>query len=108
MKYLSQPVAKIILVIMYILRLQRALDEAKGKYYDDKIRTYTGSIRCQKDIESLKNIGLTTEEVSRSIDVPVSFVQRQMIRIAQSNEERRRFHHGILPSSGGYYAILPR
>ena len=37
---------------MYLLRLQRMLDEANGRYrQEDKIRTYTASVRCEKDIE---------------------------------------------------------
>jgi hypothetical protein len=87
------------------------LDEANGRYYqDDKIRHYTASVRCQKDIESLKRIGLTTEEVSRSIDVPVSFVKRLMVRIAQNNEERRRFlRTGVIPvSDPGVFNIFQR
>ena len=86
------------------------LDEANGKYQNDKIVKYTASVRCQKDIESLKKIGLTTEEVSRSIDVPVSFVKRQMIRIAQNNEERKRFlRTGVIPMSDpGIFTIFQR
>ena len=87
------------------------LDEAQGKYIDnDRISQYTASARCQKDIESLKKIGLTTEEVSRSIDVPVSFVKRQMIRIAQNNEERKRFlRTGVIPMSDpGIFTIFQR
>ena len=86
------------------------LDEANGKYQNDKIVKYTASVRCQKDIESLKKIGLTTEEVSRSIDVPVSFVKRQMIRIAQNNEERKRFlGTGVIPMSDpGIFTIFQR
>ena len=86
------------------------LDEANGKYQNDKIVKYTASVRCQKDIESLKKIGLTTEEVSRSLDVPVSFVKRQMVRIAQNNEERRRFlRTGVIPvSDPGVFSILQK
>jgi len=96
---------------MYLLRLQRMLDEAQGKYIDnDKISQYTASVRCQKDIESLKKIGLTTEEVSRSLDVPVSFVKRQVVRIAQSNEARNRFlRTGVIPvSDSGVFTIFQR
>lgn len=84
------------------------LDEAQGRYQDDKIKSYTASVRCQKDIESLKKIGLTTEETSRSLDVPVSFVKRQMSRIVQNNEERRRFMStGVIPvSDPGVYTIF--
>jgi hypothetical protein len=86
----------------HLVELQRKLIEAQGidKNSIDRIRSYTASVRCQKDIESLKRIGLTTGEVSRSLDVPVSFVKRQLIRIAQNNEERRRFlRTGIIPVS---------
>ena len=96
---------------MYQLRLQRALDEAQGKYIDnDRIRQYPASARCQKDIESLKRIGLTTEEVSRSIDLPVTFVKRHMARMAQGNEERRRFlRTGNIPvSDPGVFTIFQR
>ena len=96
---------------MYQLRLQRLLDEAKGKYVgEDRIRQYTASARCERDIESLRRIGLTTEEVSRSIDVPVSFVKRQIGRLAQANEERRRFlRTGVIPiSNPGVFTIFQK
>ena len=87
------------------------LDEAQGRYFDnDKIKSYTASVRSQKDIDSLKKIGLSTEEVSRSIDIPVSFVKRQMNRIVQTNEERRRFlKTGVIPvSDPGVFTIFQR
>ena len=97
---------------MYILRLQRALDEAKGKYYDDKITTYTASVRCEKDIENLTSpkIGLTTYETAHALDLPVSFVKSRMARIAQNNAERKRFlNTGRIPvEDPGVFTIFQR
>ena len=97
---------------MYILRLQRALDEAKGRYQDDKIRTYTASVRCEKDIEELTSsrVGLTTYETAHALDLPVSFVKSRMARIAQSNAERRRFlNTGRIPvEDPGVFTIFQR
>ena len=97
---------------MYILRLQRALDEANGRYQDDKIRTYTASVRCQKDIENLTSsrVGLTTYETAHALDVPISFVKRQLIRIAQNNEEKNRFlRTGKIPvSDPGVFTIFQK
>ena len=85
---------------MYLLKLQRALDEANGRYQDDKIVKYTASVRCQKDIENLTSsrIGLTTYETAHALDVPVSFVKSQLARLAQNNEAKNRFlRTGIIP-----------
>jgi hypothetical protein len=82
-----------------IIELQHKLMEAQcGEDYGKKIKSYTASSRCQKDIESLSRIGLNTEEISRSIDLPISFVKRQIVRIERHNEARNRFlSTGILP-----------
>jgi hypothetical protein len=98
---------------MYQLRLQRLLDEANGRYrQDDKIRTYTASVRRQKDIENLTSgkIGLSTHETAEVLDLPISFVKRQMIRIAQNNEARNRFlRTGVIPvSDPGVFSILQK
>ena len=46
------------------------LDEANGRYrQEDKIRTYTASVRCDKDIENLtsRKIGLTTYDTAQVV-----------------------------------------
>ena len=45
-----------------------------------EIRPYTASVRCQKDIESLSKIGLSPEDISRSLDLSISFVKSHMER----------------------------
>jgi hypothetical protein len=55
------------------------------------MQSYTASARCQKDIENLAKIGMTSEDTSYSLDLPISFVQNQKARIAQVSEARRRF-----------------
>ncbi len=81
----------------HIVELQRKLIEAKES--NDGIKSYTASARCQKDIENLGRIGLTTKDISNSLDLPISFVQNQKARIAKANKDRRRFlRTGILPS----------
>ena len=89
------------------IELQHKLMEAQGKF-NDKIRPYTASVRCQKDIESLSKIGLSTKEISDTLDIPVSFVERQIARIERHNEARNRFlRTGILPTPGiGVFTIF--
>jgi hypothetical protein len=91
------------------------LNEAQGKYVnDDKVRAYTASIRCQKDIESLSKIGLNPQEISRSLDLSsTSFVKGRIARIDQDNAERRRFlATGHIPeeleTSAGVFHILQK
>ena len=91
------------------------LDEANGRYrQEDKIRSYSASVRCEKDVENLSKIGLNTEEISHSLGLGISFVKSRMARINEVNADRRRFlRTGILPEPDprerqGYYAILPR
>ena len=92
-----------------IIELQHELMEAQGKF-NDKIRPYTASVRCQKDIESLSKIGLSTQEISDTLDIPVSFVERQIAWIERDYEARNRFlRTGILPTSGvGVFTIFQR
>ena len=89
------------------IELQHKLMEAQGKF-NDKIKPYTASVRRQKDIESLSKIGLSTQEISDTLDTPVSFVERQIARIEIHNEARNRFlRTGILPTSGvGVFTIF--
>jgi len=90
------------------------LDEAQGKYVnnDDKVRSYSASARCQKDIESLSKIGLNPYEISRSLDLSTSFVKSRMARIEEDKAERRRFLlTGRIPAektSVGVFHILQR
>lgn len=94
------------------LLLQRLLDEANGRYYGDKVRHYTASVRCEKDIENLTSprVGLTTYETAHALDLPVSFVKSRMARIAQNNAERRRFlNTGRIPvEDPGVFTIFQR
>jgi hypothetical protein len=62
MKYLKSVVFKYN-SSMYILRLQRMLDEARPC-----------TVRCQRDVEGQSKIGLNPEEISYSLDLPLSFV----------------------------------
>ena len=91
------------------IELQHKLMEAQGKF-NDKIRPYTASVRCQKDIESLSKIGLSTQEISDTLDTPVSFVEHQIARIERHNEARNRFlRTGLLPTPGvGVFTIFQR
>ena len=91
------------------IELQHKLMEAQGKF-NDKIRPYTASVRCQKDIESLSKNGLSTQEISDTLDIPVPFVERQIARIERHNEARNRFlRTGILPTPGlGVFTIYQR
>lgn len=83
----------------HIVELQKKLIEAQGFESNDRIKSYMASVRCQKDIENLSRIGMTPEDISYSLDLLLSFVQNQKVRIAKSNEARRRFlRTGILPS----------
>lgn len=52
MKYLKSVVVKYN-SSMHILRLQRMLDEAQGKF-NDKVRPYTA--RCQRDVEVFQKL----------------------------------------------------
>jgi hypothetical protein len=64
--------------------------EAQGKD-NDRVKPYTASCRFQKDIENLSKVGLTPEDISISLDVPLTRVQKMKLKIAEYNEERRRF-----------------
>jgi hypothetical protein len=75
---------------MHIVELQHKLNEGQGRY-NDKVRVYSASARCQKDVESLSKIGLNTQDISRSLDLPISFVKRRMARIEKENAAKRRF-----------------
>ena len=80
-----------------IIELQHKLMEAQRKY-GDKIRPYTASVRCQKDIESLSKIGLNPKDISRSLDLSISFVRSHLARINEDKVKRMRFlSTGILP-----------
>jgi hypothetical protein len=57
MKYLSQPIANSTNSKMHLVELQHKLMEAQGKFNDDKIRTYTASVRCQRDIGKTVYVG---------------------------------------------------
>ena len=95
----------------HIVELQRKLMETEGNdNNNDRIKSYTASVRCQKDIDSLSKIGMTPEDISYSLDLPISFVQKQKARIANANEARRRFlRTGILPKANpGVFNILQR
>jgi hypothetical protein len=73
--------------------------EAQVKFNGDKIRPYTASVRCQKNVESLSKIGSSTQEISDTLNIPVSFVEHQIARIERHNEARNRFlRTGILPA----------
>ena len=77
---------------MHIVELQRKLQEAQGKdNNNERIRPYSASVRCQKDIENLSRVGLNDSEISHVIDLPLTFIQRQKQRIWKANEDRRRF-----------------
>jgi hypothetical protein len=99
--------------MLHILELHHKLMEVQGKN-SDRIKSYTASARCQKDIENLGRIGLSTEDISYSLDLPLSFIQKEKARIAQISEARRRFlRTGILPSpelvgQPGVFSILRR
>jgi hypothetical protein len=95
MKYLKSVVVKHN-SSMYILRLQRMLDEGQGKF-NDKVRPYTA--RCQRNVEGLSKIGLNPEEISYSLDLPISFVKSRMAKIGREKIERDRFQRtGIIPA----------
>jgi hypothetical protein len=48
--------------------------------------------------ENLSKAGLNTEEISYSLDVPLSFVKHHIARIERHNEARNKFlSTGILP-----------
>lgn len=91
------------------IRLQHKLMEARG-IDTERIKPYTASIRFGKDVESLYKIGMTSEDISYSLDVPISFVQKQKARIAEANEARRRYlRTGILHSEArGVFTIFKR
>ena len=91
------------------IELQHKLMEAQGKF-NEKIKPYTASVRCQKDIEGLAKIGLGTKEISDTLDIPVSFAEHQIARIERHNEARNRFlRTGLLPTSGvGVFTIFQR
>lgn len=76
---------------MHIFELHYKLMEAQGKNINGRIRPYTASARCRKDIENLSKIGMTSEDISYSLDLPISFVQKDMARIVKANEAGRRY-----------------
>ena len=79
------------------IELQHKLMEAQEKF-NDKIRPYTASVRCQKDIENLSKVGLNTEEISRSLGLSISFVKNHIARINEDKAKRMRFlRTGNLP-----------
>jgi hypothetical protein len=97
------------------LELNRELMAAQGKLEDfERIRPYTGSVRCQKDIESLSRGKYSTAEISNILQVPESLVKSRIAIRQREDEERRQFlSSGILPkaitgSGSGYYAILQK
>jgi hypothetical protein len=65
--------------------------ETRGKKGDEKVRPYVGSVRFQKDIESLSKINLSSEEISCTLDVPLSYVRCQLDRIQREREARQKF-----------------
>ena len=74
---------------MHIVELQHMLDEAQGK--EERIRPYSASVRCQKDVENLSRIGMTPEDISYSLDLPLSLVRSHKARIEEQKAARRRF-----------------
>ena len=94
-----------------IIELQHKLMKAQyGEDYGKKIKSYTASSKCQKDIESLSKIGLNIQEISDTLDIPVSYAERQIARIERHNEARNRFlRTGRLPTPGvGVFTIFQR
>gem|GEM_PF-4875001 len=74
----------------------------------ERIKPYTASSRFGKDVESLYKIGMTSEDISYSLSVPIDFVRRQRARIARASEERRKFlRTGILsePEAGVFHIL---
>ena len=74
------------------IMLQHELKEARGqdKTAEQRIIPYT-ACAFQKDLENLSRIGLTPEAISISLDTPLTKVQKMKLRIAEYNEEKRRF-----------------
>lgn len=74
---------------MHLVELQHMLDEARRK--EGRIRPYSASVRWQKDVESLSQIGMTPEDISYSLDLPLSLVRSHKARIESEKAARRRF-----------------
>lgn len=82
---------------MHIAELHHKLMEAQENDKDERIKSYTASVRCQKDIENLSKI-LNMKEIAYTLDLPLSLVKRHHAKIESQNEERRRFlRTGTLP-----------
>jgi hypothetical protein len=95
MKYLKSVVVKYN-SSMYILRLQRMLDEVQGKF-NDKVRPYTA--RCQGYVEGLSKIRLNPEEISYSLDLSISVVKSRMAKTEREKIERDKFQRTeIIPA----------
>jgi hypothetical protein len=72
------------------------LDETQGMF-NDKVRPYTA--RCQRDLEGLSKIGLNPEEISYSLDLPISFIKSRMAKIEREKIERNMFQRTrIIPA----------
>ena len=94
------------------MELQHKLMEAQGKLDKLQVRTYAQSARCAKDVDNLSKVGLTPEQISYTLDLPLQLVRSHKAKIERQREERRKFlATGLLPwtqSEGGYFAILQR
>ena len=93
------------------IRLQQMLMEAQGKdNNNDRIRPYTASSRFAKDVDNLSKIGMTSEDISYSLSVPITFIQKQKQKIWKANVARRRFlATGRIPQQNpGVFTIFQR
>jgi hypothetical protein len=85
--------------------------EAQGKGDKLRVRTYSASAHCQKDIENLSKIGLNDSEIARVLDVSPLMVRKYEARIQREKTQRQKFlMSGQLPwlssRNEGYLAIL--
>jgi hypothetical protein len=99
--------------MMDSIELQYKLDEARGKFNNNKvsIRTYSASAGCQKDVENLSRIGLSDSEIARALDVPLLRVRKYQAMVERARAEEREFLvTGQLPwlKNEGYLAILQK
>ena len=69
------------------------LDEAQGRLHtqqqEERFRPYTASLRF--DVQSLSKIGMTPQEISYSLSVPLALVRSHKARIEKEKAARRKF-----------------
>jgi hypothetical protein len=76
---------------MHICELSHLAQGSDNSSKEQKIVPYVASARCRHDVQALTKVGWSSEDISRGLDINLSFVKSQQARIERHDAERRRF-----------------